>query len=226
MGEPAVVVAKGELASARAAALVVTALEAALARGGVAGLAIAGGSAAVATKAVRETLAARWGQLHLTWVDERCVPQASPDSNRGAAYAKGYLTASARPLLELPLFEDGESPRDAVARLAFPLAEGTRIDVTLLGMGEDGHIASLFPGRPWEDGGRPAMHVGASPKPPPDRITLTRSRLARVKTHVLLATGEGKRAALLRLLAGDPSLPASGLSGLTIVTDLDLGERA
>jgi 6-phosphogluconolactonase len=70
------------------------------------------------------------------------------------------------------------------------------------------------------------MHVAKSPKPPPDRITLTRSLLARVPTHVLLATGEGKRAPLKKLLAGDPSLPASGLSGLTIVTDLDLGERA
>ena len=225
MGEAPRVVSSKD-AVARAAELVVAALEAQLARRGVAGLAIAGGSAAGATKLVRETLGVRWGQVQLTWVDERCVPQASPDSNRGTAYAKGYLDAGDRPGLELALFDDDETPDEAVARLAFPLAEGMRIDVTLLGMGEAGHIASLFPGRAWDDGEAPLMHVTGSPKPPPDRLTLTRSRLARVPSHVLLATGEGKRAALLKLLAGDTSLPASGLSGLTIVTDLDLGERA
>jgi 6-phosphogluconolactonase len=207
-----------------AATLVQLALRPALGRGAT--LAIAGGSAASAVGDVRKQLGEHWAQITLTWVDERCVPFAHADSNRGTAYRKGWLSESDRPLLEVALFQDGETPEQAVQRLATPLAYAMKLTVTLLGMGEDGHVASLFPGRDWEGGGAPAMHVSGSPKPPPDRITLTKSLLATVPTHVLLATGEGKRDALVKLLAGDPSLPASGLAGLTIVTDLDLGERA
>ena len=61
------------------------------------------------------------------------------------------------------------------------------------------------------------------PKPPPERITLTRPVLATARHTVLLATGLCKRSALERLRAGDPSLPAHGLPGLTVVTELDLG---
>ena len=69
----------------------------------------------------------------------------------------------------------------------------------------------------------PALpHVTASPKPPPERITLTRAFLGRARHTVLLAAGEGKRSALERLNAGDTSLPAHGLPGLTLVTDLTL----
>ena len=96
------------------------------------------------------------------------------------------------------------------------------LDVVLLGLGEDGHVASIFPGQA-SSAGRVAF-VPASPKPPPERITLTRAFLATARETVLLATGEAKREALSRLLAGDPALPAHGLPGLTIVTDLALGE--
>jgi 6-phosphogluconolactonase/glucosamine-6-phosphate isomerase/deaminase len=66
------------------------------------------------------------------------------------------------------------------------------------------------------------MHVPDSPKPPADRITLTRRALETAKTSLLVAIGEPKREALTRLIGGDASLPAWGLPGLVIVTDLDL----
>ena len=94
------------------------------------------------------------------------------------------------------------------------------VDVLLLGMGEDGHVASLFPGWSAPPGARVAF-VAASPKPPPRRVTLTRSMLVNARCAILVATGEAKRSALDRLLAGDPALPAQGLPGLTVVTDLD-----
>jgi 6-phosphogluconolactonase len=162
-----------------------------------------------------------WGRLRLTWVDERCVPFLDPDSNRGGAYRDGQLDPSDPPGLELPLYLDGETPVEACARVAAALRErfDGGLDALLLGMGEDGHIASLFPGRPFERvGGPPVFPVPDSPKPPRRRITLALSLLAAAESAVLLASGAGKREALERLAAGDPALPASALLSLTVVS--------
>jgi len=96
------------------------------------------------------------------------------------------------------------------------------LDVLLLGLGEDGHVASLFPGR--SAGNGRVAHIRSSPKPPLERITLTRAFLATARCAVCLAAGEAKRDAAYRLASGDTGLPASGLPGLVLVTDLDLGE--
>jgi 6-phosphogluconolactonase len=220
--EPTVVVS--EQPGSDAARLVVDAVDAALSRRATARLAVAGGSAAAALGEVRRALASggRWAKVALTWVDERCVRFDSDDSNRGAAYRAGHLRDDDPPGDELALVLDDEAPASAVARVTEALAgrfDGG-LDVTLLGMGPDGHIASLFPGRRF-DTGRSVIHVPDSPKPPPDRLTLTRPTLQTAARHILLATGEGKRAALERLLAGDATLPAVGLPGLTIVTDVE-----
>ena len=191
--------------------------------GGAARLAIPGGSALPALGVARTQLGTIWPRLCLTWVDERCVPVAHAESNRGAAYRAGWLGARRAPGQELPLFLDGERGEDAVARVEAGLAEifDGALDVLLLGMGEDGHVASLFPGWSAPPGARVAL-VASSPKPPPERITLTRPILDTARCTIVLAVGEGKRPALERLLAGDPTLPAHGLPGLTVVTDLDL----
>ena len=97
------------------------------------------------------------------------------------------------------------------------------LDVVLLGMGSDGHVASLFPCRPLLAEGLVA-HLSDSPKPPAERITLTRVALATARHVILVVAGESKRDALCRLIAGDPSLPASGLEGLVVVTDLEMAE--
>lgn len=186
-------------------------------------LAVPGGSALAALGPARKALGADWSRVYLTWVDERCVPDASSESNRGVAYRCGALERSDPPAQELPLFCDGETPGEAVARVERELRGEFQdtVDVLLLGMGEDGHIASLFPDRPLPQG-RTVAYVAESPKPPPQRITLTREVLATARRSVLLAIGESKRRALTRLLQGDPRLPAQGLRGLTVVSDLAL----
>jgi 6-phosphogluconolactonase len=205
-----------------AATLLAEAISAADARRGHARFGIAGGSAVKALAPTRAALAPDvWSRVRLTWVDERCVPLASPDSNRGAAMQTGPLGVG----LVLPLVLDDEAPLDSVARVERELVASfdASLDVTLLGMGEDGHIASLFPGRAPPPESALAWHVDDSPKPPPNRITLTRRVLSTASASILLAAGEGKRAALERLVAGDSALPAHGLPGLVIVTDLDVG---
>jgi len=198
------------------------ALRGALATREVARLAVPGGSALAAVAGARARLGDAWRRVALTWTDERCVPERDAESNRGAAARRGYLRDPA-PAALLPLFLDGESPAAAVARVAAGLHEtfDDALDVALLGMGEDGHVASLFPSLPAPVRGC-VVHVPDSPKPPASRITLTREILATAERSLLLASGEGKRAALAALLAGDTRLPAHGLPGLVVLTDLDL----
>ena len=189
---------------------------------GRARFAISGGSASEVVRHVREGIPELWSRVALTWADERCVPFSSLDSNRGHAHATGQLRTDHPPAIELPLFLDGESPEEAAARAEEGLVRdfGRGLDVVLLGMGADGHVASLFPSR-----GEPKGLVGYledSPKPPAARITLTREALLSARATVLFACGEAKREALARLIAGDPLLPATGLPGLLIVTDVEL----
>jgi 6-phosphogluconolactonase len=212
----------------------VEALEEAHARSGSARLAVAGGSAVGVLSGARAALRAEvWERLRLTWVDERCVPFAHADSSRGEAYRSGALHAEAPPGYELPLVLDDEvwRPEAAVARVDAALRgafEGG-LDVTLMGMGEDGHVASLFPGHPALAATAAVVAIDDSPKPPPRRVTLTLRTLATARVHVLYCVGMSKRAAVARLLAGDPALPAARLDGVLVVTDPqtagDEGER-
>jgi 6-phosphogluconolactonase len=200
------------------------AIEEAQRRSGSVRLAMAGGSCVAALVFARPALASLWGSIRLTWADERCVNFGDPRSNRGNAYRSGALDATQPPRLELPLYLDGETPEEACSRVAAVLEARfqSALDVLLLGMGPDGHIASLFPGHSVLEAQGMVTAVLDSPKPPSCRMTLTSSMLVTATASVLLATGEGKRPALQRLAAGDRSLPATSLRGLTVVTDLTL----
>lgn len=187
-------------------------------------LAVPGGSAAAAVGPIREALGARWERLLLTYTDERCVPMDSSDSIRGELYRQGALLESHAPSYELPLYLDGERPHVAAMRASLPFRrrfeEG--LDVVLLGLGPDGHVASLFPGHPDPGAGTFIAHVEDSPKPPALRVTLTRHALLRSSRCVVLAFGASKRAALSAAIRGEAGLPTNGLPGLVFVTDQEL----
>lgn len=185
-------------------------------------LGIPGGSAVGALRHIRKVVSPElWRALRLTWVDERVVPQGDPASNRGALLQAGPLEVG----LELPLVLDGETPAAAVARSteAFARDFDGALDVALLGLGEDGHIASLFPGHALLESKALVAAVSDSPKPPANRVTLTMEVLARPGLErIIVAMGEGKRDALRRLVEGDRTIPAARLGAVTVVTDQQL----
>jgi 6-phosphogluconolactonase len=190
-------------------------------------LGVAGGSVMKAIGLIRSMLgSSRWPQVLLTWVDERLVPEASNDSNRGAAYLAAALSTDDPPRVELPLVRDGEDGEAAVRRvtLRFTNDFSGALDVALLGIGEDGHVASLFPSH------RLVSEVTAdfawlddSPKLPPGRVTMTRKVLAQPGlTRFVLATGASKRDALEAVVRGDSTSPLTLLGPITVITDQHL----
>lgn len=153
----------------------------------------------------------------LTWVDERHVPQDgldwrtwSPDSNRRLVWEHWFSQVDVHPL-EVPLDAPGTLDEAlAVVRGRFA-AELGALDVVVLGAGPDGHVASLFPGHPGLEDPGPVLAVADSPKPPPERLTLSRPVLESCDLALLVATGAEKRPMLARAASGDVSLPLGSL---------------
>lgn len=182
-------------------------------------LGLAGGSVVKAIAGIRKTVDFR--TVKLTWVDERVVMHGNAESNCGEAYRSGALYGSLG--FTLPLVLDGETAQQAVTRLSpiFSAEFAGGLDAALLGMGEDGHVASLFPKHRLLDEREAGFAwLDDSPKPPATRVTMTKRVLANASlTRVVLATGAGKRDALQKLIDGDGELPIAQLGPLTVVTD-------
>ena len=179
-------------------------------------LGLAGGSTPRRAYELLGGLRSDWSGVHLWFGDERCVPEGDEEANHHMA--SKVLDAPGATWHRI----HGElGPDEAAAAYATQLGS-TVLDLVLLGMGEDGHTASLFPGNPALDDDGIAVGVRGAPKPPPERVSLTLDCLNASRRIVLLTAGEGKREALARVLAGpDPDVPASLLerSRLTVVAD-------
>lgn len=213
-------------------AAVADALAAAIAEGvaarGVATLALAGGSTPFPAYRQLAARALPWAQVRVWPSDERWVPGAHPANNlralreafAGAGFAlRGLLPAA----LERAAADAAPGAPDASAAEADLAALPTRFDACLLGMGGDGHTASLFPGEPRlaallaPAGGPDAAVVIPDPLPPEApfaRITLTAQRLLRSRRLLLAITGDAKRRVLEAALRPDADplrLPVAAL---------------
>lgn len=154
---------------------------------------------------------ADWAAWHVYYGDERCVPVQ--DAQRNSVMAeRAWLAASAIPRAQLhPI--PAELGADAGAAAYSHELEGVGdFDLVLLGLGEDGHAASLFPGRHWgaKPGTPAALAVRDAPKPPPDRVTLSVWRLSFSRSVLVLVAGESKREAVRRWRAGE-DLPVGAI---------------
>jgi 6-phosphogluconolactonase len=169
---------------------------------------------------VMPTIASRfpWPRVHWFWGDERFVPHDDPEGNYRMA-REALLSRAPIPSSSIhPIPTEGLSPEQAAAAYESALkhfhgtdtltADRPLFDVTLLGIGDNGHTASLFPRHPAsEETQRWAVAVfGATPEP---RITLTFPVLNSSRDVAFLATGAGKRDVVARARAGDPAIPAT-----------------
>lgn len=160
-----------------------------------------------------------WGAVQFYFGDERFVPRDSPERNGGQARAAFLDEVGARRVHEVPGSDECDSAEAAATAYAETVRStgGGSFDVLMLGVGPDGHIASLFPGHPvlaTTDAVTAAVHD--SPKPPPDRVTLTFEALNRARTVWFLVSGDGKADAVRRALADEGSVdqtPARGVRG-------------
>jgi 6-phosphogluconolactonase len=211
--------ADAEAASVRAAAEIVRRLQAARRERGVAHLALSGGSTPARTYELLREEIDSWKDIHVWFADERCVGPDDDESNYKLARVTLLdgaveLDATAVHRMEGELGPERGAERYAEAlRQHAPLEDGLAVlDVIVLGIGPDGHIASLFPGAPTLDADPAELCLGVhdSPKPPPERITLTLAVLRAARRCVLLASGASKADAVSAMLK-EPSrhVPAS-----------------
>lgn len=196
--------------------------------GGGMGTAVLAAAAALPRRATTD-----WSRVHFWWSDERFVPHDSPERNDvGARRALlDLLDIPAGNIHAMAASDEGVSLDAAAEAYAAKLASfgptatpatglltgpWPAFDVCFLGVGPDAHIASLFPDRPEITvTDRAALPVRDSPKPPPERITLTRPVINSSKRVWLVLAGASKASALGLALAGAsyPSVPAAGAKG-------------
>lgn len=184
--------------------------------GGTVGI---GSLAAIARHAERDSV--DWSVVRVWWGDERFVPQGSPDRNEGQATEAllNTIPLNREHVFRFPSADgmDIVEARDLFERLLhreFP--EGIHFDLVLNGIGPDGHVASLFPGRSHGAPGEVVIAVVDSPKPPPQRLSLTFEALNAGRKVWIIAAGADKSEAIRSLFADARSdeIPAAGLRGL------------
>jgi 6-phosphogluconolactonase len=228
--------ADAEGVAQRAAEQIARQLQRTCREAGVAHLALSGGSTPTRTYELLAGEQTDWATVEVWFADERCVAPHEPDSNYRLA-AESLLEPAGVPPERVHRMkgelgpEEGARDYAAALRAHGPSAEsglGAKglpvLDLVVLGIGPDGHVASLFPGADTLDPTARELCLGVhnSPKPPPQRITLSLAMLRAARSCLLLATGASKADALNAMLAEPtPHVPASLLRRERLVVIVD-----
>lgn len=173
---------------------ILAAAEAAIAARGAFSIVLAGGNTPKSIYALLRHANADWSKWHIYYNDDRCLPVDHPDRNSLMA-AQTWLDHVAIPkhqIHDIPTELGPEKGAKAYADILHGLGE---FDLVLLGLGEDGHTASLFPGHTWDDN-LDAFPVFDAPKPPPERVSISGRRLSQTREVIFFVTGAGKQEAV------------------------------
>lgn len=234
MSRPDVVVhATAEVLAAAAAARLVTRIVDIQTAAGSASLVLTGGR--IANAMLRElantqaATAVDWRQLDIYWGDERFLPNGHPERNETQAREALLDHVGVDPARVHPMGASdgpcGDDPDVAAQAYEDVLVDRRRpedrgpapsFDICCLGIGEDGHVASVFPGSPAVyETERAVTGVRGSPKPPPTRITMTLPAIRCAAEVWLIASGTEKAAAVMMALsgAGEVQMPVAGATG-------------
>ena len=155
---------------------------------------------------------ADWSMWYVYFGDERCLPAADPARNSRMA-GEAWLDHASIPANQLHAIPAEMGAVQAAQAYAETLRAVGEFDLVLLGLGEDGHTASLFPGHEWgrAPGSPDALAVLEAPKPPPQRVTLSAARLSRARQIMFLVSGEAKHRAIVDWRAGK-DIPARAIT--------------
>lgn len=155
-----------------------------------------------------------WGRVTILFGDERCVRPDHPDSNYRMAREAMLDRVAPATVHRIPA-ELG--PDEAAGLYSHVVSAVAPLDIVLLGVGEDGHTASLFPGHPAVSAKGWVVGIRDAPKPPPQRVTLTLSTLRAARRVIILATGAGKADAVAKAKRGE--VPSGMIAGARWLID-------
>ena len=186
---------------------------------------LAGGNTPRGVYELLSAAQANWPAWQVYYGDERCTPPDDAARNSKMA-STAWLDHVAIPAGHVHAMPAELGPVEAAARYAGLLADVGDFDMVLLGIGEDGHTGSLFPGQnPGAGADAPdALPVFDSPKPPPERVSMSAHRFGRAREVLFLVSGEDKHDAVRRWRAGEP-IPASTVApagGVDVIVDAAL----
>jgi len=186
---------------------------------------LAGGNTPAVTYGLLRDAGTDWRRWHVWFGDERCAPPDDPERNSRMADT-AWLDHVAIPHSQRHSIPAELGAAEGASRYSATLQPMGEFDLVLLGLGGDGHTASLFPGNAWGEarGSPAALAVFNSPKPPPQRVTLCADRLGRAREVVFLVAGEDKRAAVARWREGE-AIPARAIrppAGVDVLVEATL----
>jgi len=188
---------------------ILAAAAAAIAARGRFALVLAGGRTPLAAYTLLVGQGADWDRWHIFLGDERCLPPSDPGRNSVAA-AHAFLDRVPIPAGNVHWIPAELGSDAAAAAYGSAIEPWLPFDLVLLGMGGDGHTASLFPGHP-VPAGPLAIPVHGAPKPPPERVSLTPGALATCQEMLILITGTDKQEAVAQWRRG-VDLPVVGVA--------------
>lgn len=185
--------------------------QAAIAARGAFHIVLAGGTTPRAIYQTLVDLDTNWQAWHIYYGDERVLPATDPERNSKMA-GDAWLNQVPIPAKQIHAMPTELGLEEACAAYTSLLSELDEFDLVLLGLGEDGHTASLFPGQDWgvSDAAPDVLMVRGAPKPPPTRLSLSARRLSHSRAVLFLVVGAGKRDAVTQWRAGEP-LPAAAI---------------
>ena len=169
-------------------------------------LVLAGGSTPKNVYTLLKNVKTDWHKWQVYFGDERCLDSGHQDRNSTMAF-ESWLNHIDIPVQNIHAIPAELGPLEGAHLYNQTLSQVGDFDLVLLGLGEDAHTASLFPGRSW-DNNLDALAIFDAPKPPPLRISMSPARLSRSKSVLFLVSGKEKQTAINQWKAGD-LIPAS-----------------
>jgi len=194
-----------------ARSMIAQAADAAIQIRGAFHLVLAGGTTPRAVYQTLRDLDTDWASWHLYYGDERVLPADHPDRNSKMAYDAwlAHVPIPAQQIHSMPTEQGLEAASKVYSQLLSGVGE---FDLVLLGLGEDGHTASLFPAHDWgvTHDAPDVLVIHDAPKPPPERISLSAHRLSKARQIMFLVSGTGKQEAVARWRRGE-LIPAAAI---------------